>query len=75
MVVSQQYISAVIHTALLNNVRKVGRLVLSRTSCCNIYMDGAWPKIWSTLEQLSMPSYRRQIFLVLRFLQFIDNKN
>jgi hypothetical protein len=29
----QRYISAVIHTALLNNVRKVGRLVLSRTSC------------------------------------------
>jgi hypothetical protein len=21
----------------LNNVRKVGRLVLSRTSCCNLY--------------------------------------
>jgi hypothetical protein len=29
----QRYISAVIHKALLNNVRKVGRLVLSRTSC------------------------------------------
>jgi hypothetical protein len=29
----QRYISAVIHTALLNNVRKVDRLVLSRTSC------------------------------------------
>jgi hypothetical protein len=29
----QRYISAVIHTALLNNVRKVGRLVLSRSYC------------------------------------------
>jgi hypothetical protein len=29
----QLYISAVIHTALLNNVRKAGRLVLPRTSC------------------------------------------
>jgi hypothetical protein len=29
----QRYISAVIHTALLNNVRKVSRLVLYRTSC------------------------------------------
>jgi hypothetical protein len=36
-----------IHTALLNNIRKVGRLVLSRTSClfwdyahCKISYDG-----------------------------------
>jgi hypothetical protein len=29
----QRYISAVIHTAVLNNVRKVCRLVLSRTPC------------------------------------------
>jgi hypothetical protein len=33
----QRYISAVIHTALLNNVRKVGRLVLSRTSCYLVF--------------------------------------
>jgi hypothetical protein len=32
--ISHQWcISAIIHTALLNNVMKVGRLVLSRTSC------------------------------------------
>jgi hypothetical protein len=32
----QRYISAVIHTALLSNIRTVGRLVLSRTSCLKL---------------------------------------
>jgi hypothetical protein len=36
----QRYISPVIHTAFLNNVRKVGRLVLSRTSCLLLSVSG-----------------------------------
>jgi hypothetical protein len=45
----QRYISAVIHTALLNNARKVGRLVLSRTSCYNSNLNNIyshWPHLY-----------------------------
>jgi hypothetical protein len=68
----QRYISAVIHTALLNNVRKVGKLVLSRTSCKNdaiLYQGWTYPR-----RQVAMaPTILEAVIGIKMFFRNFEN--